>query len=179
MSESKIAVLCVYCSYKRQKEQTVQELLSSILKQLVQHRMQPSEYIKMLHKRYQTKISKPSLSEIIAAIEEEIKGYAIVFLVLDALDELAELGGTRVKLLDILSKLPSQFRLLVTSRDVGGIGDIFAWDKKLVIKAAVDDLKAYVRTRITSETRLIRLLKGNEKLSEEIVDKVSENAQGM
>jgi hypothetical protein len=178
-SESSVAVLCVYCNYNQQTTQTTHELLSSVLKQVVQHRLRPSEHIKVLRAKYKSKAAKPSLDEIIQALEEEIKGYAVVFLILDALDELTEANGNRAKLLSALESLPPQFRLLVTSRDVGGIGDSFKWDKKIVIRAATEDLKAYVESRLLTETRLIRLLKGNATLSEEIVRKVAENAEGM
>jgi hypothetical protein len=180
-SGEKVAVLCFYCNYKQDSEQTTHHILSAILKQLVQSCSSLSDKIKALYTRYKSTTSSPDLDEIESTLMDEISRYELVFLILDALDELGE--RRRKELVEILSRLPSSFRLLATSRDVGDIDASFIWDSMLLIRASMEDLKTYIHSRVMNEkkwkTTFGKFLADDRQLEDEIVNTVAKKAEGM
>jgi hypothetical protein len=103
----KAAVLCLYCNYKQDSEQTAQNMLLAMLKQLVERYPPPSDYIKALYFRCKYSNRDATFEEIMATLKEEMSRYELVFLLLDALDELAE--RKRIDLLEVLKSLPTPF----------------------------------------------------------------------
>jgi Cdc6-like AAA superfamily ATPase len=63
-NDSRIVVAYIYCNFKRQIEQTLENLLASLLKQLAQSRPSLPESIKSLHDRCRAKKARPSVDDI-------------------------------------------------------------------------------------------------------------------
>jgi hypothetical protein len=181
LTQQEAIILCLYCNYKQDSEQTAQSMLSAMLKQLVQSHISLSDTMKDLFARCKSTGRVPTFDEITSTLKQEMSRYKLNFLILDALDELGECK--RKELLRALSFLPQTFRMLATSRDIGGISESFQWDAKLVMTASLEDLEMYIRSRAAEErereSRLGKFLDKDRELEGEVISKVAEKAQGM
>jgi len=163
----------IYCNYKEQAEQTVSNLVASLLKQIVQGRRAISDDVKSFFERHQRQTSRPTPDQLTNVLISEIRTLSKVFIVVDALDECREDDATRAQLLQVLRSLPRQVNLMVTSRNLPSIGRDFEGAKRLHICAKDDDMKAYIEGRIAFGPRHLK------NLQETIVSKIVENAKGM
>ena len=119
----KMAVLYLYLNYNETNLQTMPNLISCLLKQLVQARYFDAlpEPIQALHQNSQGEM-RPGVNDILKVLGSEItSNFVRVYLVVDALDEFPE--DDRPKLLTILQNIePENVSLLVTSRAFDDIG---------------------------------------------------------
>jgi len=122
-------------------EQSVLNLITSLLKQLVQ------DYT--------------AINEVLSMLGPEAQRFSKVFIVVDALDECPEVDGTRARLLAALQTLQGTFNLLVTSRDLASIAEDFCETKRLDIYASDDDVRKFIQNRIPREPRLARHIHGH------------------
>ncbi|KAJ7593584.1 hypothetical protein C8J56DRAFT_1160444 [Mycena floridula] len=177
--QPKIAVICIYCDYKRQEEQTPTQLLGIILKQLVQQHSSISDHLVMLHKMGVC----PSIAELFAALQTEVLLYSQVYIVVDALDECSESNQARELFFSSHSQglwsLPDHVHLLITSRDIPSISQELGSTPRIPIEAHNEDLETYIRGRIITNNKLKRLVKEDMKLAAEIVDQIILKAAGM
>ena len=90
-----IGVAYLYCNYKRREEQKAVNLLSVILKQLIQRRPSVSGPVDALHTLHIQHGTRPSFAEISQALRSVISSYSHVFLVIDALDECTDIDGSQ------------------------------------------------------------------------------------
>src|ERR1700722_2684988 len=168
-----VATTFIYCNYKEQAEQTVSNLVASLLRQIVQGRRAISDDVKSFFERHQRQTSRPTLDQLQDVLISEIRTRSKVFIVVDAWDECREDDETRTLLLEVLRSLPRQANLMVTSRNLPSIGRDFKGAKRLHIRAKDDDMRAYIEGRIASGPRHLK------NLQEAIVNKIVENAKGM
>ena len=168
-----VIVLCIYCHYKDQTEQTVTNLVASLLKQIVQHPQANLDNVKSLYTVHKNQGTRPTLDDFITAFGLETRSCSKVFIVVDALDECREEDGTRARLLKALRSLAGNVNLMVTSRDLPSIARDFEGKKRLTIRARDEDVTMYIRGRITLGPRHLRNLEGT------IVNKIVENVKGM
>ncbi|KAJ7589212.1 hypothetical protein C8J56DRAFT_784894, partial [Mycena floridula] len=182
-SLSKIAVICIYCDYRRQEEQTPTQLLGSILKQLVQQSQVLSDDLLTLHKTCLFRGAQPSIAELFAALQAEVSLYSQVYIVVDALDESSESNKSRELFFSTcpqgLWSLPDHIHLLVTSRDILSISQEFDNIPRISIEAHRKDLETYIRGRITTDKKLKQLVKDDMTLTAEIIEQVILKATGM
>ncbi|KAJ7586381.1 ankyrin repeat-containing domain protein, partial [Mycena floridula] len=174
-----ICVVSIYCNYRQQSEQTSSALIGSILKQLVEHRSCLSEHLAAMQEKLTPRKSRPSLSELMDALKTELELFNRVFLIVDAFDECSDSDGTRGEVLSSLLSLPASVHLLITSRDMLSIAQEFDGHSILEVSADTDDLRTYIGQRIKNDGRLKRLIKGDERLQEEIPVEVIAKADGM
>ena len=169
-----VAVTVIYLNYKEQKEQTVSNLIASLLKQMVQDHPTGiiSNDVKTLHSHHVGRGTRPTLDQFIKALEVEIALYSKVFIVVDALDE-CEDHETRAKLLRVLRSLEGSVRLMATSRDLPSIAQAFQDVGRLDIRAHDQDIERYIKVRIDMAPQLFK------KLQKEIMSGIVENAAGM
>ncbi|KAJ7587114.1 hypothetical protein C8J56DRAFT_1014600, partial [Mycena floridula] len=179
-----IAIICIYCDYKRQAEQTATQLLGSILKQLVQQHPSISDHLSTLHKTCLSQGTRPSIAELFTALQTEVLLYSQVYIVVDALDECSENNQVRdlffsTQLNHGLRSLSEKVHLLITSRDILWMAQQFDGEPKIMIEAHKEDLQTYIKDRLAVDIKLQRHMKGETKLEAEIVDQVSLKAAGM
>lgn len=118
----------MYLDYKESRVQTLENLLGSLLKQLIQLESSHSvsKELRELYRRA-TKIGNadPQLKDIRRILYKEISKYKRTYLVVDALDECT----LKYELLDELRKLPPEkLSLMITSRRIeegNPVGEIF------------------------------------------------------
>ncbi|KAK6358787.1 hypothetical protein TWF730_008106 [Orbilia blumenaviensis] len=155
-----IGIAYIYLDYKRQDEQTIYNILASILKQLACRQSRLPNSIKELHQKHISNTTKPSIDEIIKCLQSVIALYSKVFIVVDALDECKISDYCRNQLLQKSFQLHTDFgiNLFATSRDIKDIADQFRERKstELRIKADEADLGIYLDGQINQlERRLI------------------------
>jgi hypothetical protein len=172
--DENVAVLCIYCNYQEQTEQTTSGLVASLLKQIVQDRGVASDNIKSFYGPFRFDNRRPSLDELTDTLKEEIQTYTKTFVVVDALDECSADNGTRAELLRRIRSLGKTVNLMVTSRDLLSIAGDFEGAKRLYIQAKDGDVRRYIEGRVARSPR--RHLK---TLQESIVNKIVENIRGM
>jgi Cdc6-like AAA superfamily ATPase len=109
-------------------------------------------------------------------LSDELNKYSRAFIMLDALDELKT--ETRDELLYLISTLPKNKNLLVTSRVPKEMNSPFSDVPQLEIRAKEADLTEYIDGRLNS-SRLSSKLMHNNKLKRDIKYTVIRKASGM
>jgi hypothetical protein len=100
-----------------------------------------------------------------------------VYICLDALDECD--NDARIILFDALKRLPSMFRVLMTSRrSVTDFPEYFDPLKTLEIAASPIDVQSFLRENIGRDKRLSPKLM-SDKLESTIVSKLSQESNGL
>lgn len=178
-SNADARVVCIYCNYKEKNGQTAQELLTSLLKQLLQDCDGLSDDFKCLYEDHITRNARLAPEDLIKALHDEIKRSPRVFVVVDAIDECTEEGNVRMDILNELRSLPRNVNLIVTSRNVTTIKNAFEDTRSLEIYAAEDDVTKYIIGRLQREQRLARHIRADPDLQTAIVNKVLAKAKGM
>ncbi|KAK0216580.1 hypothetical protein EDD85DRAFT_436907 [Armillaria nabsnona] len=177
LNQEKALVLSIFCDYRSAAAQTVANLLCSLLKQLVQDRGLSSP-IASLYNHYYRLQTRPSLDALTKILSQELKLFDHVYIILDALDEFTDDNGGREELIETMKSLGDNTHLLVTSRDITTIGFLFEEDIWKDIRAADEDIKTYIMSKLSSG-RLARHIKGRDDLRQEILAGVTEKADGM
>jgi len=156
--DDKVVVLYIYCNYKEQAQQTVTNLIASLLKQILQNPRASLDEVKSLYASHKNGSTRPTLVEFINALESNIRTCTKVFIVVDALDECREEDGTRASLLQALRSLTGTVNLMVTSRNLPSIAREFEGKKRVVIRAHDEDVTRYIRGRIALAPRHLKKL---------------------
>jgi hypothetical protein len=174
-----VAIAYIYCSYKERETQTAVNLIASLLQQLVQRSPVVPDSIASLYHHHRKRDTRPAIDELSKLLQLEVRRLSKVFIVIDALNECSENNSTRESFLTEIRKLRRTIYLLITSRHIQSIKGEFEKAAQVEIRASNEDVRNYLRGRITSEGRLVRLVKGDPALQATIVNTVAENAKGM
>jgi len=172
-------VIYLYCSYKEEEVQTPQNMIGSLLKQMVQQEAALPDDVRSLYNKHRQKKTNPKLDELTRLLIQEAKTRSLVFVIVDALDECPERGNTRGRLLAEIQKLPQNARILITSRYSPKIKESFEKVPHIDIRATGEDVKLYIEARIEKGRSLAKHVRSNPTLLEEITATVVESSQGM
>lgn len=136
--------------YNYQQPQTLAELYSSLLGQLIYPRGAKS--ITQLYNDHTRRGTRPSSEEVFNALNRAISEYSRVFLIIDALDECGVSDNVRLGIIAGLFKLQNgtTANLFVTSRHMSMITEKFEsrGSTILEIRARDEDIKSYVESHI-------------------------------
>jgi hypothetical protein len=173
-----IGLAYIFCNYKAHDEQNIINLLSAILKQLVQEQPAISEPLTQLYERHSSRRTRPALEDIVTILKGVTKSLSATYIVIDGLDECSDRFGTRSQLLRKLRELQleSDVRLLVTSRFVQDIENEFKLMPKLEVRASDADVKRYVDSQMD---RLPNCVRRDQDLQDFVKDKIAEAVDGM
>ena len=150
--EENIAVAAFYCDYLSQQEQTTNNIVGAILKQLVGR----GGITKGLREAFQKAKREvggrgPRLSDLMGMLRIAIASLPRVFICIDALDECLPkcLPGLLESLRDIVRESPSA-RIFLTGRPHVGEGIKRYFSKVVVIPISPnrDDIRNYVEMRL-------------------------------
>ena len=170
----------VYCSYNRRHEQTLVNLIASLVRQLLQERSDLPDHFQSLHRRHVDKNTRPSVEELRTLLHATTETYSNVFIVVDALDECTNVDGTRDLLLSELFLLQSQSKtvvcLLTTTRFIPEILDQFEHCATLEIRASDDDVSKYLDGQMS---RLAPCVARRNDLRDEIKTTIIKATDGM
>ena len=178
--KSDFGVAYLYCNYN-QKAQTVSNLLASIIQQLIATAAPTKNKALVqivIDFRKDHKEGTPGLKkyhELFLKIASSFERHVVV---IDALDECVEMdatgSGNRDDLISTI--IESKAQLLVTSRPLPKIKELFSDAKELEIQPDPQDIKSYVQWRINNTShgsRQLRKLAAKHKdLEAEIADVV-------
>jgi Cdc6-like AAA superfamily ATPase len=84
--DEKISVAYIYCNFRQQDDQKIDDLLASLLKQLATSQI-TLPHLKDLYDRNKFRQMRPSLDEILGTLRSVVALYSRVFIIVDALDE--------------------------------------------------------------------------------------------
>ncbi|KAF1815392.1 hypothetical protein P152DRAFT_381459, partial [Eremomyces bilateralis CBS 781.70] len=170
------AIAFWYCNYHSQREQTAENLLGATLQQLVQQGRSLPTVVQNLYDQHISKGTRPSIPEVLNALETVSAEYQTIYIVIDALDECdSRIRNTLLGTFDRIRRV-TDVRLMVTSRFNPGIESKLKASKKLEIRANEHDIRKYV---ISQFKELPDFVQDDEELQELIVTRIIVAADGM
>jgi ankyrin repeat protein len=148
--DQSLGIAYVYCNYQRKDEQTVDRLLSSLLKQLSEKLPTIPGEVSGLYNQHKTDRTRPSLEEISRTIHSVAVKYSRVFILVDALDECRESENCRIRFLSEIFSLQARcgINVFATSRMNGEIEKLFTNGITLEIRARDHDIDIYLDERM-------------------------------
>ena len=169
---AKMATL--YCNYNYQQDQTLENLLASILKQLVYLEPTLPKAVIDLYEKHQDGQTKFILRHVRDALHVVIKALPQVFILIDALDECL----VTQQLMETVFSLQNcgVVQILATSRFVPSIVQLVDTFQRLEIRASVEDVKTYLQSQMSHMPSFVTR---NSTLQEQIRDAIVESADGM
>ena len=135
--------------------------------------------IKSCHRQHTQRRTRPSLNEIVTLLRSQVEKFNKVFIVIDALDECPELGGTRKDFLSEVRSLVPTVRLMVTSRHDLAIESTFKHDTRLEIQAQDQDVRKYIESQMERRHELADLLNDHDDIRSEIIAVILSKTNGM
>jgi Cdc6-like AAA superfamily ATPase len=174
-----VGLAYIYCHFRRQQEQKPEDLLASLLKQLVQEQSFIPGNVKSLYERHKDKRTRPSFDEISKALHSVVAGYKRAFIIIDALDECQSSSGGRTRFLTELFDLQatSGANLLVTSRFIPEtVKEFEERSVRLEIRASNDDLQRYLNGHML---KLPSFVSRNTALQNEVKTAIINAVDGM
>lgn len=174
-NEESVGIAYIYCNFNRQTEQSIEALMSNLLKQLSRSRSPLSESVRNMYNRHVSKRTQPSLQEITSALVSVVSLYSRVFVIVDALDECQTSDCTSRLITELLSlQAAGGVNLFATSRFIPQITERFTRNAVLEIRANDNDVQSYLEGRISqSASKILR------QHSEEIKAEITNAVDGM
>ncbi|KAH8586341.1 ankyrin repeat protein, partial [Bisporella sp. PMI_857] len=177
-NEKNVGLAYVYCNFKRQDEQRIDDLLANLLKQLSQSTVSLLNNVKSLYDHHSKKRSRPAKDEILKALRHAASTFSKVFIIVDALDECQVSDGCRTELLSELFDLQAkcQTNLFATSRFLPEVDKIFESSIHLEIRASEQDVQRYLDGHLLSLPKFVR---DNSELQNEVKCEIIKAVDGM
>ena len=177
--DTNIGIAYIYCSYKDFEQQSLTNLIASLVHQLVSRDSVLASDIAALYEVHITKDTRPSMDEYTQLLQVAAAAFSKVLIVIDALDECIENDGTRQRLLEELHKLESKVCILITSRDLPSIQRQLGSASRLEIAASDYDIINYLDERIRTSEKIGAYVKRDPDLHEAIIKMITNKARGM
>ncbi|KAH8586052.1 ankyrin repeat protein, partial [Bisporella sp. PMI_857] len=176
--DSTTGIAYVYCSFRRQDEQTAKDLLTSVLKQLAQGQSLLPDSIRSLYDKHKNRRTRPSFDEVTEVLQSVAAMYSRLFIVVDALDECQTSNGCRARFLADILNLQAKYRanIFATSRIIPEIMEKFQGSISLEIRASEQDVRKYVNGQIS---HLPYFVGRNPELQEKIKSEIVKVVDGM
>ncbi|RYP17562.1 hypothetical protein DL765_004451 [Monosporascus sp. GIB2] len=174
--DATIGIGYIYCNFRRQHEQKLEDLLLSLLKQLVQRWPSMVSGVKVLYDKHKGKGTRPSYGEVLRVLHSVVTIFSRVFIIVDALDECQAPDGCRSKFLSSIFELQAESgaNLFVTSRFIPEIMEKFKGRSiYLEIRAHDEDVRMYLQQQLPSS------LTCSPELQEDIVTEIIQAVDGM
>jgi Cdc6-like AAA superfamily ATPase len=172
-----IGIAYLYCNFRRQHEQKPEDLIASLLKQLLQGLSSVPESVISLYNQHKDKRTRPSLDEISRTLDSVIATYSKVYIVIDALDECQLSGGYRSIFLSNIFDLQAKTgaKLFTTSRPILDIEKEFKGCLSLELLATDNDIGRYLDGHMSQRLPFVL----SKPLQEEITTAIVKAVEGM
>jgi hypothetical protein len=173
-----IAVAYVFCNYKSQDDQSVDQLLAAILKQLIENMKQLPEAVSRSYSESASKGLKPTAESLLNILKQALETFKSVYVVIDALDECSENHNVRQKLIKCLNSLQinSDIRLAITSRFIPDIVEDLNETPQLEVKASKEDVCKFIQGQIC---HLPKFIQRDPSMQNWIEDRIADAVDGM
>ncbi|KAK8925489.1 Ankyrin repeat domain-containing protein 50 [Metarhizium anisopliae] len=182
--QQNIAIAYIYFQYN--VEQTVDDVLLNLLKQLAQTQGSLPSVVGELYDKHKERQTRPCLDETRRALQVLIPQYPRVFIVIDGLDECQIAGGCRKVFLAEMVNLQANCgtNVFATSRFLPDITEKFnnkssldfTGSKQIEIRADIEDIKKYLDGHMH---QLPSVVQKSPQLQLEIKTRIAEAADGM
>jgi hypothetical protein len=174
-----VATAWLYCDYRLKSEQTFNNLLGSLVRQLCLNQMRLPSIVEELYKQNEGRSTRPSIADLDRSLGAAITSTSRVFVLVDALDECADnVWQLLRKLFELQAK--HNINLFATSREIPGIMEQFTGLPKVEIRASDQDIRAYLdgylRDHIGAMPSCVRK---SAALQHEVKDAILTTADGM
>jgi hypothetical protein len=173
-ADETIGIAYFYCDFQQTHEQTAEDILASLSKQLLHGQPSLPGSVMSLYDTHVALGTRPSFGEVSTMFRSVIALYSKVFILIDAIDETSTV--CRHKLLPEILDQQHKANLFVTSRFIPEVSQKFVMSTQLEICASKEDVESYVETHMKS---LPCFDDWSQKLCEEIRPGVSTAVDGM
>ena len=172
-----VGIAYLYCNFRRQADQKVEDLLSNLVRQLSQDQSSLPECLRILYDKHKGR-TRPSLDELSRALETVANLFSRIFIVVDALDECQLYDGSRSKFLATLFALQSKTgaNIFATSRFILDVTERFKDHVSLEIRAHPGDVQRYIEGNMAHMPLCVAR---SPDLQKEIVTKIVQAVDGM
>ena len=179
-------VACTFYNYSRAKEQSLRNILASLLEQSLRTRTYLDDDVRTLFTRFESRdpkapeANRPDATQLIDAISVVARKSSKLCIVIDALDEYTDDDGTRERLLRELLLLRKTIKanIFVTSREDPAsrekLNDLF-----VEIRASDEDVLAYLQKELPHKSPLNKCLAGKPELKRQIEVEIVKVVRGM
>ncbi|THX80238.1 hypothetical protein D6D05_04621, partial [Aureobasidium pullulans] len=169
-------VIHFFFDYQRQAEQTVDDFVATLLRQLASLSQEVFSAVEKLHNRFVFQSRRPSLDDLQSELRSAFLIITGVFVVIDAWDECESVK--RAECANMLRGCLSHcvVHLLATTRDNHEVRAFLDGDLTLRIRASAEDLTLYARTRAVD---LPPNIKDNEELVKNVIEGVIDASDGV
>jgi hypothetical protein len=173
---SKVGLAYIYCDYRDQKGQTIENILGSVLKQLLNLLPEIPEPVVERYEQEGAREKPLRSTDAIELIRIACTQFGEVYICLDALDEVANLR----ELLERLCEIPSSVKLFITERHhvQVTIQEYLKEDNVISITAQKKDIRLFIEHEIGGPNDLEPGAM-DEKLRQDIFEKVLDSAEGL
>lgn len=175
-----VGIAYVYCTFRQERHQRAEDMMSSLLKQLSQGcfgRPLPAS-VQNLYSTHGEKKTRPSLNELSEALTSVVELYSKTFIIIDALDECQVVDESRSlflsEILSLVDKTATNF--LATSRPIPEIERMFDGYASQRVSASADDIRSYLDCHMN---RLPAFVHDRPELEEEIKASIIDVVDGM
>ena len=173
------AIIYIYCDYANAMTHSVENLLGSIVRQLVEqttHGESIAEIKKFLRNAAKNRnMTKDDFSSWIEILSQK---FDATYTFVDALDEFP--GELRNKLLAQLQRLNyGNMRIFLTSRSNVDVMGQIPHVVQIDYKAVKHDISTFVESKIQESSRLALFTKEDSEMKQHIIDTVCDQANGM
>ena len=175
--DATVAVGYVYFDYGNRDRLTPAAVFGNLLRQIVEKQSNLSSAFLNQYQDFTLTRKNWREQEYLALLTIAIRSYQQVLIVVDALDECAEKDRNRI--VAGLRNIGPQVNILVTSRFVGDITQLFQDEPKLEILATDVDMATYVRNEIAQDQDLSDLVEDDKDLEDTIIRSLVERARNM
>lgn len=173
-----IGIAYIYCNFRRQDKQNADDLLASLLKQLVESQPSVPDCVKDLYDLHKRKQTRPSLNAILEVLQSVASIYSRVFIIVDALDECQMSQSRRSKFLSEVFSLQAKTgaNFFATSRWIPDIEENFKGCLTREILANYDDVVTYLDGHMSE---LGQFVLKKPDLREKIKTEIATSVKGM
>ena len=141
-----IGIAYIYCNFRRQAEQKINDLLASILKQLAENQLSLPSTVTELYNRHYNNRTRPSFTEISGSLQAVTALFSRVFIIIDALDECQASQDCRNIFLSEIFALQTKTstNVFTTSRFLPEITEKFNEGLQIEVRASNQDVQRYL-----------------------------------
>lgn len=169
-------VAVTYVKYN-EPEQTLENLLGSLLRQLIESTDGIPPAVLELYDHHRHRNTSSSVDELCETLLLVIDSFTEVFLIIDALDECSE--DLRWELLERLETIEPHVHLLITSRFLDSIDEELKLFSRMEIKAHRADIELFIDHQIKKNRNLRKIVERSQALRRDIKDTIVKTAEHM
>ncbi|KAK7428028.1 hypothetical protein QQZ08_005459 [Neonectria magnoliae] len=178
---------CIYVYFQEVQDHgpTFAEIFTSLLKHLLQQQT-PGDVVEKLQSKYNEWRHRkvfPAPDEYLAMFHAQVARFTTVYLVVDALDNCQNSSreNTQQKMQSALRQMPTNVKVLVTSRSGWLDGWDLDLDQQFHLVPNREDVEKYIRTQVRSNGIIQQFVAEKVKSSFEdnVVDKIAKENRGI